>query len=148
VQVHGVCALFPTFLLFVGRFAGCVIWTKVPFSRDIDAWRQDHVVLLQNSRTTNWFVAACESSEAVSLLTEIKKCLDLISAAESQTRISATFDAMSSSALLQGTTASSMQLGKSFDSTHFTRRSHSRAHIQGGAASAALTESLLFGEHR
>jgi hypothetical protein len=147
VQVHGVCALFSTFLLFVGRFAGCVIWTKVPFSRDIDAWRQDHVVLLQNSRTTNWFVAACESSDAVSLLTEIKKCLDLISAAASQTRISATFDAMSSSALLQGM-APSTQLGKSFDSTHFIRRSHSRAHIQGGAASATLTELLLFGEHR
>jgi hypothetical protein len=149
VQAHGVCALFPAFLLFVGRFAGSIIWTKVPFSRDIDAWRQDNVVLLQNSRTTNWFVAACEISEAASLLSEIKNCLDIISTATSQPRTSATFDAFSPSTLLQRTAISATQLGKSLDSTRFTRRAtHVQPNAQGGVGSAAITESLLFGEHR
>jgi hypothetical protein len=147
-QASGVCALFPSFLLFVGRFAGSIIWTKVPFSRDIVAWQQDHVILLQNSRTTNWFVAACESSEATKLLAEIKQCLDHIWTSASQAAVSATYDSYSASTPSYGLAAkSSMQLGRSLDSTYLTR-SVTQQHGQGIAAGVALTETLLFGEHR
>ena len=106
VQVHGVCALFPSFLLFVGRFAGSIIWTKVPFSRDIVSWRQDHVVLLQHSLTTNWFVAACEIGEAAILETAITRCLAVTPTATSRQRLSATFDMFSTSTLSHGIGAS------------------------------------------
>ena len=147
-QASGVCALFPSFLLFVGRFAGSIIWTKVPFSRDIVAWQQDHVILLQNSRTTNWFVAACESSEATKLLAEIKQCLDQIWTAASQAALSATYDSFSASTPSYGLAAkSSVQLGRSLDSTYLAR-SVTHQHGQGIVAGVALTETLLFGEHR
>ncbi len=107
------------------------------------------MVLLQNSHTTNWFVAACESSEAALLLSEIKCCLDLISTATSQSRTSATFDAFSSSTLLQGTASNVVQLGKSLDSTRFMHRAtQARPNTQNSVGSVAITESLLFGEHR
>jgi len=151
VQAHGICALFPSFLLFVGRFAGSIIWTKVPFSRDIVAWRQDNVVLLQHSLTTNWFVAACENSEAAILETAITRCLGLLPTASSRTNLSATFDMFSTSTLSHGIPASAsvMQLGKSLDSTGLMLEAlHQRQTTQGGPASAALNETLLFGEHR
>ena len=149
-QAAGVCALFPSFLLFVGRFAGSIIWTKVPFSRDIVAWQQDHVVLLQNSRTTNWFVAACESSEAIKLLAEIKQCLDQTRKVASQAPLSATYDSFSSSTPFHGFAAkTSAQLGRSLDLTGLTRTSTvAQQHDQRIAASVVLTETLLFAEHR
>jgi hypothetical protein len=157
VQVHGVCALFPSFLLFVGRFAGSIIWTKVPFSRDIVAWRQDHVVLLQHSLTTNWFVAACEIGEAAILETAITRCLAVTPTATSRQRLSATFDMFSTSTLshgigARGGGASAVMLGKSLDSTCLAlEAAHQRQTIEGGPAGntgAALNETLLFGEHR
>jgi hypothetical protein len=147
VQAHGVCALFPAFLLFVGRFAGSIMWTKVPFSRDIVSWRQNHVVLLQNRVTTNWFVAACESSEAVSLLSQINRCLDHLTA--SQTALSATFDAFCNPPQLRGASAEAVQLGKSLDSTRLPHAAFlTRPSAQGDSNLAVLPETLLFGEHR
>ncbi len=147
VQAHGLCALFPAFLLFVGRFAGSIMWTKVPFSRDLVSWRQDHVVLLQNTITTNWFVAACDNSEAVTLLAEINLCLNDASASHSA--LSSTFDAFSNRPQSHGLPAEPAQLGKSVDSIHLPRAAtFARFSRQGDTSGAVLPETLLFGEHR
>lgn len=149
VQAHGVCALFPAFLLFVGRFAGSIMWTKVPFSRDIVSWRQDHVVLLQNSMTTNWFVAACDSSDAIVLSAEINRCLDQSSASGPQAMLSATFDTYLNSTPSHGMPASAVPLGRSLDSTRLARAAtHPRLSSPSDSAGVVLPETLLFGEHR
>ena len=124
------------------------MWTKVPFSRDLVSWRQDDVVLLQNSITTNWFVAACESSDAVSLLAQINRCLN--QASSSQAALSATFDTILNTSLSHGVVpAEAVQLGKSLDSTRLPRAANfARPSTQSDTSGAALPETLLFGEHR
>jgi hypothetical protein len=123
------------------------MWTKVPFSRDLVSWRQDHVVLLQNTITTNWFVAACDNSEAVTLLAEINLCLNDASASHSA--LSSTFDAFSNRPQSHGLLAEPVQLGKSVDSIHLPRAAtFARFSRQGDTSGAVLPETLLFGEHR